>query len=203
MGGAGIHCELSGLVINCISYFNSGANYSNYDTDSTSGRYEYCCVTPALPPGNNGGGNITVDPKFVNAGTGNYRLQSSSPCINAGTNYLEVYTTTDLDGNARLQGPIVDIGAYEHPANSLDCSFNADKTQGLAPLSVHFSAQVSGTNTVNVYYRWDFDNDGIIDCEGFFKNDPEHVYSNGGVFSVSLTVSNDVGETKTHLKVII
>jgi len=39
-------------------------------------------------------------------------LQSSSPCINAGNN-AGVAFTTDLDGNLRIAGGTVDIGAYE------------------------------------------------------------------------------------------
>ena len=44
---------------------------------------------------------------------GNYRLQSGSPSIDVGTNEW-VFTTTDLDGNARIVNRIVDIGAYEY-----------------------------------------------------------------------------------------
>lgn len=42
---------------------------------------------------------------------GNLRLQSNSPCINAGYNYVQ--TTTDLDGNPRIVGGTVDMGVYE------------------------------------------------------------------------------------------
>jgi hypothetical protein len=42
----------------------------------------------------------------------NYRLQSYSPCINAGKSSY-VITTNDLDGNPRISGGTVDIGAYE------------------------------------------------------------------------------------------
>jgi hypothetical protein len=40
-------------------------------------------------------------------------LQPNSPCINAGNNSY-VTSATDLDGNPRISGGIVDIGAYEY-----------------------------------------------------------------------------------------
>ncbi|MCX6922894.1 MAG: hypothetical protein NT154_06740 [Verrucomicrobia bacterium] len=69
----------------------------------------YCC-TPSPP--SSGVGNITSAPLFVDRAGGNLRLQSSSPCINAGTNAYAV-GSTDLDGRPRIVGGRVDMGAYE------------------------------------------------------------------------------------------
>jgi parallel beta-helix repeat protein len=58
--------------------------------------------------------NLTGDPKFVNAGNGDFRLQQGSPAINAGTSTgVEGVVKTDADGHAR---PVeaYDIGAYEY-----------------------------------------------------------------------------------------
>ncbi len=83
-----------------------------------------------------GTGNIDAKPLFVSPGArsieglwinGNYRLQSSSPCINDANNAFlpkdvadldnDSNTTellpVDLDGAARIQQTIVDMGAYE------------------------------------------------------------------------------------------
>ncbi|NQT24733.1 right-handed parallel beta-helix repeat-containing protein [candidate division KSB1 bacterium] len=65
-----------------------------------------------------GPGNLSADPLFqIPAwGTeGNYRLQSGSPAIDAGTSE-HALIDTDLDSNPRLSGPEVDIGCYEFQA---------------------------------------------------------------------------------------
>lgn len=69
-------------------------------------------------------GNISMDPLFLDATNGDFRLQSDSPCIDAGTNTINGYTFpfTDLgsciriwdgDGNG---SEIVDMGAHEYSA---------------------------------------------------------------------------------------
>jgi hypothetical protein len=51
-----------------------------------------------------------VDPDFVNG----YHLGSSSPCKNAGDSITPFIPSTDFDGNSRIEGGFVDIGAYEY-----------------------------------------------------------------------------------------
>ncbi len=93
------------ILNNSIIYSNKASTYPNYQ----SGTLNYCCTTP-LPT--NGLGNITNAPLFVNPAAGDFHLQSNSPCINAGYNpYVSI--TNNLDGNPRISGGTVDIGAYE------------------------------------------------------------------------------------------
>jgi hypothetical protein len=111
-GGAGYATTLR----NCIVYYNKLKKVAADDParkpDSSNhggAALNFCCTTP-MPT--NGTGNITNEPRFVNLATGNVRLQSGSPCIDAGTN-AHVSTPTDLDGRPRILGPGVDMGAYE------------------------------------------------------------------------------------------
>ncbi len=96
-----------GTLNNCIVYFNTASSSGDnwYDTASS---FSYCCTTP--DPG--GIGNITNNPQFADAASENYRLLANSPCINAGNNAYAL-GDTDLDGNPRIIGGIVDIGAFE------------------------------------------------------------------------------------------
>jgi len=73
--------------------------------------------------------NISADPKLVNVAGGDVRLQSGSPCIDAGNNYIDyepsvpgfqLLPATDLDGDWRIVDgnsdgtATVDMGAYEN-----------------------------------------------------------------------------------------
>jgi hypothetical protein len=66
-----------------------------------------------------------ASPGFLDAVAGDYRLQASSPAVDAGLMYTDVFATflrlygvdiaVDFDGLPRPFGPAVDIGAYEAP----------------------------------------------------------------------------------------
>jgi hypothetical protein len=60
----------------------------------------------------NGFGNITNEPLFIDVVGNNLRLQSNSPCVNSGKNAY-IPPGPDLDGDPRVVGGTVDIGAYE------------------------------------------------------------------------------------------
>jgi len=72
--------------------------------------------------GSDDGNNIDADPKFIDyklatndpTSSGDYRLHKDSPAINTG-NSIDIPNgiITDLDGNIRVAGASVDMGAYE------------------------------------------------------------------------------------------
>jgi Right handed beta helix region len=108
------------VVENSIVYYNTNRN-SGFPAN---GYFTNCCMIP-LP--SSGWNNFTNPPLFVNLADEDFHLQSNSPCINAGNNsYLtNIFThaslKTDFDGNPRIAGGMVDIGAYEfqNPASIL------------------------------------------------------------------------------------
>jgi hypothetical protein len=125
-GGGAANCSLNNCVLignyaddsgggvsggnlnNCVVYFNTASAEENFDPFSI---LNYCCTTP-MPDYYLDFGNITNAPLFVNLNGGNLRLQPTSPCINAGNNAYAP-AGPDLDGNPRIVGGTVDIGAYE------------------------------------------------------------------------------------------
>ena len=83
-----------------------------------------------------GDGNIDTDPLFVNPSGGDFHLLVGSPCIDAGDN-AAVSSSTDLDGNPRIQGAAVDMGAYETTGSPKDVlGRTIEIVRGLAPGSL-------------------------------------------------------------------
>ena len=89
-------------LYNCIVYSNYATTALNY----YGGSLNYCCTIPSPGPG---AGNITNVPLLGGIG---FHLQPTSPCINAGRNAYAP-SGPDLDGNPRISGGTVDMGAYE------------------------------------------------------------------------------------------
>jgi len=138
LGSGGGAC--GGTLYNCIVYFNSATNGANYYY-YTNSILNYCCST-LLPT--NGVGNITNAPLFVNTnGWSNLHLRTNSPGINAGTNAY-VTTTTDLDGNPRIAGGTVDMGAYEFQPCIIGGQFCDAVCSRLTGFSFTFSGAIVG-----------------------------------------------------------
>jgi hypothetical protein len=122
---------------------NSIIFYNWYNDYSGSG-FTNCCYQGAT----NGLGlnNTIMPPLFVDLAGGNYHLASNSPCINTGTN-LYVKTQVDLDGNPRIYGGTVDMGAYENQsvtqANAYTYYVNASNA---APVSPYITWDTAATN---------------------------------------------------------
>ena len=187
---AGLGVFRTGVVHNSVIYDNSGGEEVGSYGGQT-GSFTYCCLKPLLP----GVGNSASDPLIGNAAAGDLHLRIGSPCIDTGTNVDWMATAADMDGNARIYNGIVDRGCYE--LGGLRCSFVAAPREALAPATIQFSAAVTGTNPAPVYCLWDFNNDGVIETQGWDVVTPKALYTNEGVYSMHLVVSNTAGEAAT------
>jgi hypothetical protein len=144
--GGGVYGN--GALTNCIVYHNSAPKTPDYPND-TSCSLSYC---DAMPLATNGVGNITNEPIFVDLAGGDLHLQSNSPCINAGNNSF-VSGATDLDGNPRIIGGTVDLGAYECTAPALLDYFTWLQGYGLPTDASAIYADTDGDG-MNNWQEW-------------------------------------------------
>ncbi len=101
----GTGCEISDCIL-----WNEGPYGGSVAGSGVA--VSYCDILGGYAGGIN---IINVDPLFVDAAGGNYRLQASSACINAGDPaFVPSPGETDLDGGPRIRNARVDMGAYEH-----------------------------------------------------------------------------------------
>lgn len=126
--------------------------------------------------------NINDNPLFVNIGTANFTLLSSSPCLDAGNPEFP----RDPDGT------FADLGAFTSD-QTLAADFIAQPQSGYQCLTVQFNDL---TNANPTEWSWDFDNNGSIDST---EQNPSHTYTAIGTYMVKLTAANPVqsdSETK-------
>lgn len=130
--GGGLACQLNGTaevlnVYNNIIWGNSASgngadvwlagtgSKKTFRYNNVHGMYGVWDIADNL---------LDVAPVFFDPVNGDYHLRSTSPCINAGTNGAPSIPAVDLDGNARTNAAIVDLGCYEfnntayHPADA-------------------------------------------------------------------------------------
>lgn len=112
----GLCCDLTANTASNVRFY-SNIVVSRSDRPSTDTSYQTSSIRFAnnLYFGGTGNPNQTttdrvVNPQFVNPGAADFRLQTSSPAINAGTTSAP---SVDLLKNPRPQGTASDLGAYE------------------------------------------------------------------------------------------
>ena len=133
--GRAIYCDTSGTFLTYANIRNSIVWYSYNSPLNTQppifGNTTVNWSDVETPPHGfavwPGTGNILADPLFANHGTGRLRIQATSPCIDVGSsanmgpdgldldsdgNTTEP-TPLDIEGNARVNGGQVDMGAHE------------------------------------------------------------------------------------------
>lgn len=220
-------------IINSILYSNSSANFivDNYYSSNKA------LVKNSIVKGSGGsgsswvssfgddqGGNLDVNPNYINAPLGNIRLQTCPPssAINAGlnTSYL-TNRPYDYYGNARkFHNGTVDIGAYE---SSLDNGFVYNETiihlcdgdsilignQYIASTMIQIDT-VYGINSCDSIYNTqvlfkapvDDTTFAVTACTKYHSPSGAHIWTNSGTYTDTL-ISNSGCDSITNIQLTI
>ena len=105
--------DTNAVMRNCIIYYNTPCDIEwTFPITNPADNCVACCTSTNII----GTLCITNEPAFVSIGGNDFRLQSGSPCRDAGTNQPWMADATDLDGIPRIMpqpGGTVDMGCYE------------------------------------------------------------------------------------------
>jgi len=134
--------------------------------------------------------SITNDSQFVSPANGDYRLLSSSPCVNAGINSFWMFSASDADGNPRIVGSSADMGAYEVKVSAsvrllLEGPFQSSSNGMSCSLGTRMSLQSpyaddprwvatvlsNVTDWVLVQFRHAADGDAVFSRSAFVRSD--------------------------------
>jgi hypothetical protein len=108
--GGGIYCldEAAPVITNTILWNDTAP--TGPEIYGTHPVVTFCDVQGGWP----GASNIDVDPAFVNAELGDFHLQESSPCVDAGNDLAPELPVLDFEGEMRIYYDHVDLGMDEY-----------------------------------------------------------------------------------------
>ncbi|MDP3563890.1 MAG: PKD domain-containing protein, partial [Methanoregula sp.] len=202
---------------NPVHTYSSAGNFTvslaaaNPDGSNTMTKTGYIAVLPMAPPvaaftANTTAGNTPLAVAFTDASTGSPAIWSwtfGDGSTSADQNPVHVYTTpgqftvslqvTNPDGSDTTTKEQFISGST--PLLPI-AEFTANQTSGKAPLAVGFTDQSTGAP---VSWHWTF-GDGTLATE----QNPAHIYTATGTYTVSLEVTNpDGSNTRTKADFII
>ena len=204
LGGASFaYDDSSATVVNSIIWNNSAATGADlFEGEGGSGvtSVSYSDIGNAFGT-TNGTEVISVNPLFVSNpspgpdgiwGTaddnyGNLMLQAGSPAINIGSNAaVPTGSTTDAEGNPRIQGGVVDLGAYESTQSTW-----INPAGGYWDVASNWSGDVLPTATSSVYINTTAGasitvRTGTATAASIYSNNPVNL--SGGTLAVTGTI---------------
>ncbi|MFH0880189.1 MAG: choice-of-anchor Q domain-containing protein, partial [Lentisphaerota bacterium] len=121
--GGGVTALDGGEVRNSIVRMNSAPEGGDHIETGTNTWYQYTCTQPTP---SRGAYNTASSPSFQSSGAQDYRLRSSSICLNTGGNEGWMPFSTDLDGRPRIYVNRVDMGAYEYNPPDVEVDTDLD-----------------------------------------------------------------------------
>ena len=169
--------------------------YNNDFDQSTSGTY--IKIPFAMDPSNLN--NAT--PLFVRSD--NYHLSSSSPCLNKGKNDAPSIPATDKDGEPRISGGTVDMGAYEYNSSAPIANAGPDQTviQGATVTLDGSTSNDPGSQTLT--YLWTQIGATTVTLSDAASAQPtfatSEIGSDGASLIFKLTVANTSGLKNTDI----
>ncbi len=109
--------QLVNCIITNVDSLSTGDNTLNFE-------YQYSDFFNNGFTMLSGSGNISTDPLFMDASSGDYLLQKTSPCIDSGTS--QNAPLVDFEGVSRPQGAGFDMGIYEYhePFGTIELNTN-------------------------------------------------------------------------------
>ena len=126
---------------------------------------------------------------FDNDGVIDSTEQNPSYIYTTAGNYSVNLTVSGTDGNGEVTK--TDYITVTEPVPAQVAEFTGTPVSGDAPLTVAFTDASTGTISS---YAWDFDNDGVVDST---DQDPQHIYSTAGTYTVNLTVTGPGGSNES------
>ncbi len=93
--------------------------------------------------------------------------------------YKVTLTVSNAVGTSTSESCLIDVNS-----NNMAAEFESSETTGTAPFTVEFYDSSTGSPTA---WQWDFNSDGQVDA---IEQNPVYEFTNAGVYSVSLRVSN-------------
>jgi hypothetical protein len=169
LAGGIINTSGTSTVANCIFWANTGPGGTTAANQITNSGGTTTVTYTIVQGGFTGTGNLNSDPQFVDAASGDYRLQAASPALDSGANAsVPSGVTTDMAANPRFvdspaadtgsgTGPIVDRGAFEWQSPPPAC-----------PADLNGDGNVDGLDLTTVLSQWggagsaDFNGDGTV-----------------------------------------
>ncbi len=204
------NCTFSGNNFGAIANTQSQSHISNSIIWGNGGEVDVNdnVTYSIIEGGHPGEGNLNSPPNFIEMlprtdapfTGGNYRLQFCSPAIDAGNNTDIAGITTDLDGNPRIIGSTVDMGAYEKQSDSNDFANNVALSTGndnnltFPPAACEqdgwtFYASPDNPDSFSFAIKWGTTNDAAKAAAKIYLHlDDDHTIASNGIDQALITM---------------
>ena len=159
-----------------------------------------------------------ADPKFTNAGAGNFQLNAGSPAIDSANSSATGEQTTDILGNPRVDDPATpntgnpsgsfyDRGAYEYQGGGggtqtpPTAALSVSPSSGTAPLPVTADASGSTAGSAPITsYKFNFGDGTTVGPQSAAS--ATHTYQSAGSYTVTVTTTDSNNLTSQATKTV-